>query len=96
MRYQECYQVSRTSVKVFFNFRSPYCYLVSHSLFERLAAYDVALEWRSLGGWDGRSSPDRAKVKVPLTRQDAEEVLQHALGGPDVLGENTSRTAPDS
>ena len=62
--------MSPTSVKIFFNFRSPYCYLVSHSLFERLAAFDITLEWRSLGGWDGRSPPDRAKVKVPLTRQD--------------------------
>ena len=57
-------------IRVFFNFRSPYCYLVSLSLFERLQAYEVTLVWRSLGGWDGRSPPERAKVKVPLTRQD--------------------------
>ena len=62
--------MSRTAVRVFFNFRSPYCYLASHSLFERLAAFDIDLEWRSLGAWDGRSAPERAKVKVPLTRQD--------------------------
>ncbi|MGR8920962.1 MAG: DsbA family protein [Gammaproteobacteria bacterium] len=62
--------MSRTTVKVFFNFRSPYCYLASRAMFDRLAAFDVDLEWRSLGGWDGRSAPDRAKVKVPLTRQD--------------------------
>ena len=62
--------MSRTTVRVFFNFRSPYCYLVSRSLFERLAVFDVDLAWYSLGGWDGRSPPDRAKVKVPLTRQD--------------------------
>ncbi len=62
--------MSGTAVKVFFNFRSPYCYLVSHSLFERLARFDIDLQWRSLGGWDGRSAPERAKVKVPLTRQD--------------------------
>jgi 2-hydroxychromene-2-carboxylate isomerase len=59
-----------TPLKVFFNFRSPYCYLVARSLFERLRVYDVDVQWRSLGGWDGRSAPDRAKVKVPLTRQD--------------------------
>ena len=62
--------MSRTDVRVFFNFRSPYCYLVSRSIFERLDHYDVDIVWRSLGGWDGRSAPDRAKVKVPLTRQD--------------------------
>ncbi|MCC6709884.1 MAG: DsbA family protein [Gammaproteobacteria bacterium] len=62
--------MSRTAVRIFFNFRSPYCYLASHSLFARLAAFDVDIAWRSLGGWDGRSAPDRAKLKVPLTRQD--------------------------
>lgn len=62
--------MSRTVLRVFFNFRSPYCYLASHSLFERIARYDVDLAWHSLGGWDGRSPPERAKVKVPLTRQD--------------------------
>ncbi len=62
--------MSREQVRIFFNFRSPYCYLASHSMFERLAAFDIDIVWRSLGGWDGRSAPDRAKVKVPLTRQD--------------------------
>lgn len=62
--------MSRTVVKVFFNFRSPYCYLAAQTMFEQLAAFDVELAWRSLGGWDGRSPPERAKVKVPLTRQD--------------------------
>lgn len=62
--------MSRTAVRIFFNFRSPYCYLASQHLFARLAAFDVDVLWRSLGGWDGRSPPARAKVKVPLTRQD--------------------------
>ncbi len=62
--------MSHTVVRIFFNFRSPYCYLTSHRLFARLAAFDVDIAWRSLGGWDGRSPPERAKVKVPLTRQD--------------------------
>ena len=66
----EQHGMSSTSVRVFFNFRSPYCYLVSRNLFARLAQFDIDLVWRSLGGWDGRSPPDRAKVKVPLTRQD--------------------------
>lgn len=58
------------NVKLFFNFRSPYCYLASKTLFDVLEKRKATLEWRPLGGWDGRSSPDRAKVKVPLTRQD--------------------------
>jgi len=62
--------MSNTSLKVFFNFRSPYCYLLSRSLFKELAAFDVDLQWYSLAGWNGRSPPERAKVKVPLTRQD--------------------------
>lgn len=62
--------MSRTAVRIFFNFRSPYCYLASHRLFARLGAFDVDILWRSLGGWDGRSAPERAKVKVPITRQD--------------------------
>ena len=60
----------KAAVKIFFNFRSPYCYLLSQSLFEELSAFDVAIEWYSLAGWNGRSPPERAKVKVPLTRQD--------------------------
>lgn len=60
----------KTNVKVFFNFRSPYCYLLSQTLFEELSRFDIDLQWFSLAGWDGRSPPERAKVKVPLTRQD--------------------------
>lgn len=57
-------------LKLFFNFRSPYCYLASKTLFSLVDDYRVDLLWRPLGGWDGRSPPERAKVKVPLTRQD--------------------------
>lgn len=57
-------------LKLFFNFRSPYCYLASKTLFSLVDDYRVELLWRPLGGWDGRSPPERAKVKVPLTRQD--------------------------
>ena len=57
-------------LKVFFNFRSPYCYLASKLMFSLLDEYDVNMVWRPLGGWDGRSPPDRAKVKMPLARQD--------------------------
>jgi 2-hydroxychromene-2-carboxylate isomerase len=55
---------------VFFNFRSPYCYLASKIMFDILERNDAALDWRPLAGWDGRSPPERAKVKVPLVRQD--------------------------
>ncbi|MFK8068560.1 MAG: 2-hydroxychromene-2-carboxylate isomerase [Gammaproteobacteria bacterium] len=57
-------------VKVFFNFRSPYCYLVSKSIWQIFDDYHTNLEWRPFGGWDGRSPPERAKVKIPLVRQD--------------------------
>jgi 2-hydroxychromene-2-carboxylate isomerase len=57
-------------VKLFFNFRSPYCYLASKTLFQIFDDYHANLLWRPVGGWDLRSPPDRAKVKVPLTRQD--------------------------
>lgn len=62
--------MSPTDVIFYFNFRSPYCYLVSKTLWPVLDKYHVNLVWRPLGGWDGRSPPDRAKVKIPLVRQD--------------------------
>jgi 2-hydroxychromene-2-carboxylate isomerase len=61
-------------VTLFFNFRSPYCYIASKTLFQIYDDYHANLVWRPLGGWSGRSSPDRAKVKVPLTRQDVRRV----------------------
>lgn len=57
-------------IKVFFNFRSPYCYLVSKSMFSIADEFHVAWAWRPLGGWSGRSEPERAKKKIPLVRQD--------------------------
>lgn len=57
-------------VQVFFNFRSPYCYLASKTMFDVLGRFDCELLWRPLGGWDGRSSPERAKGKLPIARQD--------------------------
>ena len=57
-------------LKLFFNFRSPYCYLASKTMFSLLDDYHVNLLWRPLAGWNGRSAPERAKVKIPLTRQD--------------------------
>jgi 2-hydroxychromene-2-carboxylate isomerase len=39
-------------------------------MFSLLDDYNINLVWRPLGAWDGRSPPDRAKVKMPLARQD--------------------------
>jgi 2-hydroxychromene-2-carboxylate isomerase len=38
--------------------------------------YHANLLWRPLGGWTGRSSPDRAKVKIPITRQDVARITR--------------------
>ena len=57
-------------LKVFFNFRSPYCYLAGKTMFSLMDNYRVNFIWRPLAGWDGRSAPERAKVKIPITRQD--------------------------
>ena len=61
-------------VTLYFNFRSPYCYIASKTLFAIYDDYHTNLVWRPLGGWSGRSSPERAKVKVPLTRQDVRRI----------------------
>lgn len=61
-------------VELYFNFRSPYCYVASKTLFRIVDDYHANLVWRPLGGWTGRSSPERAKVKVPLTRQDMRRI----------------------
>ena len=57
-------------VKLFFNFRSPYCYLASKTLWPIVDDFNSQLIWLPVGGWDLRSSPDRAKNKMPLARQD--------------------------
>jgi len=62
--------VRAVDVQVYFNFRSPYCYLASKQLFTIFDDYHARLVWRPLGGWDGRSPPDRAKTKMPIARQD--------------------------
>lgn len=59
-----------TDVYVYFNMRSPYCYLASKTLFDLVDAFHVRLLWRPLGGYHGRSEPGRAKVKMPIARQD--------------------------
>lgn len=62
--------MSRQLVEIYFNFRSPYCYLASKHMFQTLAQFDVELSWRPFSGWDGRSAPDRQKSKLRVVRQD--------------------------
>jgi 2-hydroxychromene-2-carboxylate isomerase len=66
--------IEPTEVKVFFNFRSPYCYILSRTLASIFEDFHVQLAWRPLGGWSGRSPPERAKVKIPLVRQDIRRI----------------------
>ena len=62
--------MSERRLQIFFNFRSPYCYLASRSMFDVFAQFEIPLAWQPLGGWDGRSPPERAKSKLPIARQD--------------------------
>jgi 2-hydroxychromene-2-carboxylate isomerase len=57
-------------VEVFFNYRSPYCYLASKRMWTLEDDYGARLVWRPLAGWDGRSPPDRLKQKLLVVRQD--------------------------
>jgi len=66
--------LSPVDVAVYFNFRSPYCYIASKTLFDIFDDYHANLVWKPLGGWSGRSSPDRAKIKIPLVRQDIRRI----------------------
>jgi len=59
-----------TDVKLFFNFRSPYCYIASKTLWPIVDDFNTNLIWRPVAGWDLRSPPERAKNKIPLVRQD--------------------------
>ena len=57
-------------VWVFFNYRSPYCYLATHRMWSIEDTHGGNLVFKPLGGWTGRSPPERAKVKMPISRQD--------------------------
>ena len=57
-------------VSLYFNFRSPYCYLATKLLWPIFDDYHTNLVWRPLGGWDGRSPPEVAVKKLPIARQD--------------------------
>ena len=58
------------TIRLFFNFRSPYCYLATKTMFELVDEFNAQFEWLPLGGWDGRSPPERAKKKIHIARQD--------------------------
>lgn len=58
------------TIRLFFNFRSPYCYLATQSMFGLVDDFNAVFEWRPLGGWDGRSPPERAAKKIHIARQD--------------------------
>lgn len=57
-------------VEVFFNYRSPYCYLASKRMWTLEDDDGARFVWRPLGSWDGRSPPDRVKDKLLSVRQD--------------------------
>ena len=62
--------VEPVDVYLYFNFRSPYCYLATKTMWTVFDDYHTRLVWRPLGGWDGRSPPDVALKKLPIARQD--------------------------
>lgn len=57
-------------VKFYFNFRSPYCYLASKTMWSIVDNFHVNMVWKPVGGWNLRSEPSRAKKKLPIARQD--------------------------
>ncbi len=63
-------------VTLFFNFRSPYCYIASKTLFSIVDDFHANIVWKPLSGWTGRSEPERAKVKIPLVRQDIARITE--------------------
>ena len=62
--------VEPADVYLYFNFRSPYCYLATKTMWSVFDDYHTRLVWRPLGGWDGRSPPEVALKKLPIARQD--------------------------
>ncbi len=68
-------------VQLFFNFRSPYCYIASKTMFTVFDDYRTRLLWHPLGGWNGRSPPERAQLKRPIARQDVARIARR-LGIP--------------
>ena len=46
--------MNNIDVKVYFNFRSPYCYLASKTMWSIVDDFNVNILWRPVGGWDLR------------------------------------------
>ncbi len=67
--------IDPVEISIFFNFRSPYCYLASKKMFSVFDDYHAKIVWRPFGAWSGRSAPERAAKKIPLVRQD---IARHA------------------
>lgn len=63
-------KTKKLEMVVYFNFRSPYCYLASNNLFALLDKVSVNMIWRPLGSWSGRSDLKRAETKRRAVRQD--------------------------
>ncbi|MEO0321470.1 MAG: DsbA family protein [Myxococcota bacterium] len=80
-------------VRVFWNFRSPYCYLASKKLWVIEDDFDARISFRILGGWNGRSAPERAKKKLPISRQDVKRWTKR-LGIPFVPPPKTTDPTP--
>jgi 2-hydroxychromene-2-carboxylate isomerase len=68
-------------VKVYFNFRSPYCYIASKTLWQIFDNYNASMTFIPVGGWNLRSDPERAKKKLPIARQDMKRFAKR-LGMP--------------
>jgi 2-hydroxychromene-2-carboxylate isomerase len=68
--------IEPVDISVFFNFRSPYCYLASKNMFRLFDNFHARMIWRPLAGWDGRSQPERQKYKLPIVRQDVARFAQ--------------------
>ena len=70
IRLENCRMTAPIDITLYFNFRSPYCYLASKKMFTLVDDHGGRFIWRPLGGWAGRSPPERAKYKIPIVRQD--------------------------
>jgi 2-hydroxychromene-2-carboxylate isomerase len=81
--------MSTVDVEVFFNYRSPYCYLASKRMWTLEDDHGARFVWRPLGGWDGRSPPERVKHKLSIVRQDVARWCKR-LGIPFVPPPTTS------
>ena len=65
-------------VYIYFNFRSPYCYLASRTMFDVLDQAAAMVIWRPLGGWHGRTAQDHPRLqdKVRIARQDLARITK--------------------